>query len=430
MDVSSWLGSLPGETKADPGASWLGSLPHETVVEPEKPSKEVEVDELLEPPNPEDELVALGFELSAVLAALAANAGDFDEALASLTHERAAKRQRTDLPDGQNEEVGDELLEIEGIQCSLTKAGELVMRLPEDPQPLGPRIGRRKADGESITFDGMDDWLMELYESHPPRVAPLPPSLDLSMVKTELDRGAAYIWNRFATTDEVASAHAELEALFADGKMKRGDASWIDECAEGGHASNRRTLEGVKRKDACGFWDLRGGTPAPPPAIMTFFRRLEAAAVKLREVHGWPVLCSRVGMAAVYDGQGAFYSQHRDNEWQRHLRPRILPAGSPPGPDGAGAWMCFRELTMLAYVNPPEVFGEDEAGKLAGGRLRTYVNTQRGDLTGTTASEFIDVPPCGGTAVIFRSRELLHEVLASHKRRYCLTLWFQTTSDA
>jgi len=92
--------------------------------------------------------------------------------------------------------------------------------------------------------------------------------------------------------------------------------------------------------------------------------------------------------------------------------------------------MNFRELTMLAYVNPPGQFGENECGRQAGGRLRCYVDTQRGDLTGATAREHMDLAPLGGRAVIFRARELLHEVLPSFARRYCLTLWFCTSEDA
>merc|ERR1712190_393868 len=101
---------------------------------------------------------------------------------------------------------------------------------------------------------------------------------------------------------------------------------------------------------------MGGNDPAPPPQIFRMFRRLEAAAAKLREDYGWPVLCSKLGMAAVYDGKSSRYSQHRDNEWQRHLRPRSTRArgtrkagnGNDKNKDSdlEGAWMNFRELTM------------------------------------------------------------------------------------
>eukprot|EP00913_Durusdinium_trenchii_P032106 g30064.t1 len=93
--------------------------------------------------------------------------------------------------------------------------------------------------------------------------------------------------------------------------------------------------------------------------------------------------------------------------------------------------MNFRELTMLAYVNMPEEqteqlplphfpaprgrqdFGDHAVGRANGGRLRCYVATKRGDLRGDTAQQLQDLEPLGGRAVIFRSKDLLHEVLPS-----------------
>ena len=47
-------------------------------------------------------------------------------------------------------------------------AATLVRLLPGDELRGGPVIGHRKADG-SLLFEGMDDWLWELYEGHRPR---------------------------------------------------------------------------------------------------------------------------------------------------------------------------------------------------------------------------------------------------------------------
>eukprot|EP00434_Breviolum_minutum_P006287 symbB.v1.2.005547.t1/scaffold258.1/size251559/1 len=210
--------------------------------------------------------------------------------------------------------------------------------------------------------------------------------------------------------------------MFQRRELSRGSGLWVDECNEGGHARNRKALEGQKRDDACGFWDVQGASPAPPAPVLRLFQRLETAAERFRSAYGWPLLCSRLGMAAVYDGKGACYEQHRDNEWQRHLTSRT-PKGLRPktgseakqrrldfGDGPSGAWMNFRELTMLAYVNLPEDFGDHPKGQENGGRLRCYVSTKRGDLCGETARELKDLEPVGGRAVIFRSKELLHEV--------------------
>lgn len=454
-----WLSTLPagvdtGSKPAVVAESWLQSLPAAAEVEsgepitPEPravPAPTPPVDDAGEadstaPANEakatvtdgtEDSLVAMGFAREAVIAALQDAAGDFDEALAALSREAArqkgADRQRESTP------TAGEPFEVDGAECVLQETGELTLRLPLAPSAVGPIVGRRRAGGDGLVFNGMDDWLWELYESHPPRPSPLPASFDAHAAAAALEDGAPYVWDDFASLEEVRAGRGALEAMFTRGELARGSASWVDECADGGHARNRRTLEGQHRDDACGFWDIRDGVPAPPPAILALFRRLEAAGEQFCAEHKWPLLCSRLGMGAVYDGQGACYRQHRDNEWQRHLRP-WLP-GQAAGKrrrqhaaDGActGEWMNFRELTMLAYVNLPEDYGEDERGLAAGGRLRCYVGTARGDLAGRTARELRDVAPVGGRAIIFRSRELLHEVLPSFARRYCLTLWFCT----
>ena len=43
--------------------------------------------------------------------------------------------------------------------------------LPGDAHSVGPVVGWRLGDG-SLRFDGMDDWLGELYEGHKPRAIP------------------------------------------------------------------------------------------------------------------------------------------------------------------------------------------------------------------------------------------------------------------
>lgn len=425
---------------------WLSSLPApgEEVQDQEDDVEPVAAAEPEEEPDetPFGQLVALGYPKEDVLEALNETGGDFTESLAKLSVKvpvlvQAAPKSVLQVDAEVQVQIG-EPVEVEGISCALTKEGRLLLRLPLVPDCLGPVVGSHETDGSSIVFDGMDDWLWELYECHRPRPAPLPPSFDAKTVRNCFDAGAPYVWNDFATEEEARAAHDSLEAMFSNKQLARGSGVWVDECTEGGHARNRRALEGQRRDDACGFWDLQGGEPAPPPDVMVLFRRLEAAAEELARVNGWPLLCSRLGMAAVYDGHGAAYSQHRDNEWQRHLRPRSASFDSAGvkrrrktngGAGEPGAWMNFRELTMMAYVNMPGAFGEDEAGKAAGGRLRCYVNTRKGDLVGSTASELLDVAPLGGRAVLFRSRDMLHEVLASYGRRYSLVLWICTPHD-
>eukprot|EP00933_Yihiella_yeosuensis_P025381 TRINITY_DN19704_c0_g1_i1.p1 TRINITY_DN19704_c0_g1~~TRINITY_DN19704_c0_g1_i1.p1 ORF type:complete len:458 (+),score=97.89 TRINITY_DN19704_c0_g1_i1:38-1411(+) len=456
MDSLSWLSTLASHEAGDePEAA---DAPVSLTDANKTSKKETEaVEKMSHDQEAIESLCSMGFSRAAVEAALRAAGGDDVEALARLSAEVSAskeatsrKRQRSESGASESlaaEATDDgETLEVEGVCCALTDAGELVLRLPGDSKLLGPVVGHQKSGG-GIVFDGMNDWLWELYEGHKPRPADLPPSFDIDAAAAAMDAGAPYIWEDFATEADIKAANTALESMFSSKELARGSSSWVDECAEGGHARNRRALEGSRRDDACGFWDLQGGKPeqpAPPEPVMLLFRRLEAAAERLREKFGWPLLCSRQGMGAVYDGQGACYSQHRDNEWQRHLKPRRPKPVKASSRDEQssksqrssevsepGAWMCFRELTMLAYVNLPEDFGDEtQVGRKNGGRLRCYNKTRKGDLTGDTATELVDVAPVGGRAVIFRSRELLHEVLPSFGRRYCLTLWFCTPYDS
>ena len=48
-------------------------------------------------------------------------------------------------------------------------AGHFFRLLPGDELRVGPVVGRRATHDGSLVFDGMDDWLGELYEGHKPR---------------------------------------------------------------------------------------------------------------------------------------------------------------------------------------------------------------------------------------------------------------------
>lgn len=55
-----------------------------------------------------------------------------------------------------------------------------------------------------------------------------------------------------------------------------------------------------------------------------------------------------------------------------------------------------------------------------GGALRAHASAVD---EGLPPQEYVDVPPLGGTLVLFRSRDLAHEVLPTARRRLALTLW-------
>ena len=93
-----------------------------------------------------------------------------------------------------------------------------------------------------------------------------------------------------------------------------------------------------------------------------------------------------------------------------------------------------RAWTAIVYLNVPEVLDDHEgvAGVGAGcrwdpvqdgGSLRCFVGAATADDTGETADEVLDIAPIGGRSVVFPSRELLHAVRPTHRRRLAMTAW-------
>jgi len=69
--------------------------------------------------------------------------------------------------------------------------------------------------------------------------------------------------------------------------------------------------------------------------------------------------------------------------------------------------------------------GEDGDWDVAkhGGCLRTYVGGALEDDVGGSAVEVRDVSPQVGRLVLFNSRELLHEVVPTHRQRLAVSIW-------
>lgn len=255
--------------------------------------------------------------------------------------------------------------------------------------------------------DDGDDWNREQFTARVPRLH-VPSMANCSFPAEEaaatISQGAPWRWLNFASEREVVDARLELDVLLAGQRF-----CTVSEAASSG------------RGDKVVYLDIHGPGGCPPHCLL-LFQRLEAAGALLVSSAGaracWPLagrmLCPRLGMAAVYDGSGACYEKHRDNErvgaqwmgYRQHLGTR---------------WVNHRVLTLVAYVNPK--------GFLEGGSLRCYVGAGPGDQTGATARCKEDVLPDGGSAVLFAARELLHEVLPSCGRRFALTLWMVLFPD-
>lgn len=71
-----------------------------------------------------------------------------------------------------------------------------------------------------------------------------------------------------------------------------------------------------------------------------------------------------------------------------------------------------RKISCILYLN--ENWKSED-----GGQLRMYLDKKN-------EMDFIDIPPQGGTLVVFLSNDFLHEVLPANRQRMSITGWFRT----
>lgn len=73
-----------------------------------------------------------------------------------------------------------------------------------------------------------------------------------------------------------------------------------------------------------------------------------------------------------------------------------------------------------------EDLNQDWDAERDGGALRLYVGASLDDDVGISARKIVDVAPHCGTLVLFNSRVMLHEVLATHRPRHAISAWIET----
>ncbi|CAL1136436.1 unnamed protein product, partial [Cladocopium goreaui] len=148
-------------------------------------------------------LEAAGFDPKEVREALA-EAEDEDEAFARLHKRRLAQ------------EAGRKLrakrgFEVDGYCCTADANPKRIRLLLPELDLAGPIIGRIQKDG-SMTVE-IDEWAQELYFASLPKTVGSDTTFRRDEVDLALSRRRPYIWEDFATTEEVKQAHSELEAL-------------------------------------------------------------------------------------------------------------------------------------------------------------------------------------------------------------------------
>eukprot|EP00435_Cladocopium_sp_Y103_P028924 s776_g7.t1 len=149
-------------------------------------------------------LEAAGFDPKDVREALA-EAEDEDEAFARLQKRQLAAQEARLRPSKRG-------FEVDGYCCTADANPKRIRLLLPALDLAGPVVGRIQKDG-SMTVE-IDEWAQELYFASLPRaVVPSDTTFRREEVDLALSQRRPYIWEDFATTEEVKKAHSELEAL-------------------------------------------------------------------------------------------------------------------------------------------------------------------------------------------------------------------------
>eukprot|EP01043_Picozoa_sp_COSAG02_P058232 COSAG02_NODE_7213_length_3115_cov_2.587202_4_plen_459_part_00 len=158
------------------------------------------------------------------------------------------------------------------------------------------------------------------------------------------------------------------------------------------------------------------GTQVLRSAVLLLKGLGAALQVAARPTKPWTLEVPTRCMLSMYGGNGTAYRPHRDN----------VSGGSFM--EDEGGWLADREqadreITAILYLNLGQ--DTDPWPEENGGALRCYLGAEASDKDGTTATEVLDIAPIGGRLVLFKSREILHEVRPTFVTagRYALSCW-------
>lgn len=121
-----------------------------------------------------------------------------------------------------------------------------------------------------------------------------------------------------------------------------------------------------------------------------------------------PLLQAWTSQLACFDNSKVGYSAHKDQRTFSLPLAQILNLFSDESQQARDRLIERRYCTAILYLQ--EVWKAEW-----GGSLRAHAEPP--------STDYVDVIPEGGTLVIFRSGDLMHEVLPTARRRIALTMW-------
>jgi len=274
-------------------------------------------------------------------------------------------------------------------------------QLPLEKLPI---CGYRNPD-QSMVVDPMDEWKLELYH------ASVLPQHQQGSAESSDEKNEGIVPTTTSTTNCTKPV---VVPNFVDATLVEQASQALDALDEAGkmtfkEAYTSSTAE-KKRDDKIAFLrfaEINGGRVGfknKDVVSVSSRNTLSTLAFKLAQYAGelFPerrLLVPEKFMVTIYDGQGARYVAHRDNEYRKEN----------------GSWINYRSVSCILYLTKDDI---------EGGRLRIFHDDEKGDEKRDEQTPQVEcISPKGGTAVFFDSKTVKHEVLPCYGRRRALTFW-------
>jgi len=209
-------------------------------------------------------------------------------------------------------------------------------------------------------------------------------SLDVDCVKGLMEQGYG-IQENFLKGDLVKDVFRELEMIDFDGKLS---------------SVQQQKMTGIRSDKIC-WVNYEGLDREKQPGLLELFKKMISIPFELNKKCSLYLQASGSFQLASYPSQ-AFYKKHIDG--------------------GYDSMNNGRKVTAIFYVN-------NEWKSSDGGQLRLYkrrpnpFQLEKGAVEVKEDEVACDLDPVAGRLVLFRSRDIAHEVLVTNRKRFAVSLW-------
>mmetsp|Transcript_9853 Transcript_9853/g.25918 ORF Transcript_9853/g.25918 Transcript_9853/m.25918 type:complete len:416 (+) Transcript_9853:184-1431(+) len=215
-------------------------------------------------------------------------------------------------------------------------------------------------------------------------------SLDADTVRGVMERGYAY-QDDFLDENTIDKVFNEMELLDFDGKLVE---------------VQQQKMTGY-RKDRIGWYTLEGLDREKQPGLQALFKKMISIPFELNKKCSLYLQAGGNFQLACYPTD-AYYKKHVDGGYDDINNGRKITAIFYPNQ----SWSSGHGGHLKMFKRRPNPFQIAKAQK-------------DGQPEPEQAEDVVEeeIAPKGGRLVLFRSRDMPHEVMAAHKKRYAVSLW-------